>query len=81
MSDFVERRLGDLTVRIDRRTCIGSANCLKVTPSLFQLDDEGIVAFAAGAERASRDDVIEACTVCPVEALEVRDENGDRIVP
>ncbi|MFN8176946.1 MAG: ferredoxin [bacterium] len=79
--DFVERKIGDLTVRIDRRTCIGSANCIKVAPSLFQLDDEGIVAFAAGAERVTREAVIDACSVCPVEAFEVLDESGERIVP
>ena len=79
MSDWVERKIGDLTVRIDRRTCIGSANCVKVDPELFRLDDEGVAAFGAGADRAAKDAVIEACSVCPVEALHVVDSSGGEI--
>jgi ferredoxin len=81
VTDFVERRIGDLTVRIDRRTCIGSGNCIKVAPALFQLDDEGIVAFGAGADRTDREKVIDACSVCPVEAFQVTDAAGDQVVP
>ena len=81
MSDTVERKIGELTVRIDRRTCIGSANCVKVEPDLFRMDDEGVAAFSAGAERVARDAVLEACRVCPVEALTVEDAAGNRIAP
>ena len=48
MSD-TERRIGDLTVNIDRDACIGSGNCIKVAPELFELDDESIVVFARNA--------------------------------
>jgi len=81
MSDYVERKIGDVTVRIDRRTCIGSGNCVKVDTALFRLDDEGTAAFAAGADRVSRDAIVEACSVCPVEALEVHDAAGNRLAP
>jgi ferredoxin len=81
VADYAERKIGELTVRIDRRTCIGSGNCVKVDPALFQLDDEGTAAFGAGADRAERETVIEACTVCPVEALTVLDASGSRIAP
>ena len=81
MSDSVERKIGDLTVRIDRRTCIGSANCAKVEPDLFRMDDEGIAAFSAGADRVPKDAILEACQVCPVEALTVHDAAGNRLAP
>ncbi len=81
MTDSVERKIGDVTVRIDRRTCIGSANCAKVEPDLFRVDDEGVAAFAAGADRATRDAIVEACRVCPVEALTAEDAAGNRIAP
>ena len=81
MSDTVERKIGEVTVRIDRRTCIGSGNCVKVAPELFRMDDEGIAAFSAGADRVARDLVLEACRVCPVEALTVLDAAGNRIGP
>lgn len=81
MTDSVERRIGDLTVRIDRRTCIGSGNCVKVEPELFRMDDENTAAFAAGADRVSRHAIVEACRVCPVEALVVEDAGGNRVAP
>lgn len=80
MSD-TERRIGDLTVNIDRDACIGSGNCIKVAPELFELDDESIVVFARTAADAARALVLEACAVCPVEALTVKDSSGKRVIP
>ncbi len=79
--DYVERKIGELTVEIDRRTCIGSCNCVKVAPELFALDDEGVASFAAGADRARRETLIEAISVCPVEALRAKDPAGRQVAP
>jgi ferredoxin len=73
--------VGALTVRIDRANCIGTANCVRVAPDFFELDDETICAFKERKQDPEREQVIEACSVCPVDALEVVDENGERIVP
>jgi ferredoxin len=77
----VERRIGDLTVCIDRDSCISSGNCIKVAPSLFEFDAESIASFARAADTVGQQQIIEACQVCPVEALIVTDTSGDRIVP
>jgi ferredoxin len=79
--DFLERRVGALTVQIDRTTCIGTANCTKVAPELFVLDDERIVTFREPAGEVPADRVVEACDVCPVDALSAFDEDGRRLVP
>lgn len=81
MSDFVERKVGDLTVRIERDTCIGSANCIKSAPELFQLDDEKICSFTPNPGNIEGDAVLEACRVCPVDALFVIDPAGAQLVP
>jgi ferredoxin len=81
MSHEVEKKIGDLTVRIDRDSCIGSGNCVKVAGDLFALDDEGIAAFAPGAEKTPADTVVEACRICPVEALIATDPDGERHAP
>ncbi len=81
MGEFVERRIGDLTVRIDRETCIGSANCMKSEPGLFQFDAENICAFKDPSADIQRERVIEACRVCPVDALIVTDATGNQLVP
>lgn len=81
MSDVVERKIGSLTVIIDREACIGSGNCVKVAPALFDLDDESICAFGPKAAATDRAEVLEACEVCPVEALVVRDDSGEQLIP
>lgn len=77
-----ERVLGGLKVRIARNTCIASKNCISLAPDVFELDEESIVSFRADAPDApGRERLIEACDVCPVDALGVVDEDGNQIVP
>lgn len=78
--DTVERRVGDLTVRIDRLLCVGFADCLEAAPGAFVLDDEGIVAFAE-PDLSPRERLLRACEACPVDALSVMDARGRQIVP
>ena len=81
MSDFVERKIGDLTIQIDRGVCIGSANCIGVAGEVFEIDDANICAFQAEAADIERERLIEACRVCPVDALIVIDADGKQLVP
>ena len=81
MSDFVDRKFEEVTVRIDRDLCIGSGNCIKVAPQVFEFDDEGIVAFKSEQAPIDRERLIEAYDVCPVDALFVLDSGGQQIVP
>ena len=81
MSDTDTRKIGDLVVRIDREMCIGSGNCVKVAPDLFDLDDESVCIFVPGAPEVPRAKVIDACEVCPVQALIVLDSSGNQLVP
>jgi ferredoxin len=79
-SDDLERTIGDLTIRVDRDLCVGFGHCLEEAVDAFDLGDDGIVRFAH-PERASRDDLLAACQVCPVEALVALDADGEQIVP
>jgi ferredoxin len=79
--DHVDRKIGDLTVRIDRKLCIGSGNCIKVAPRVFEMDEEGVVAFRNDARSDDREQLIESCEVCPVDALFVLDAEAKQIVP
>ena len=81
MSDQLEAKIGELTVRIDRLSCVGSANCAKVAPDLFIMDDEDTAAFAPGSQTVAADKVLDACRVCPVEALLVANAAGEKLVP
>lgn len=79
--DFAEARISGLTVRIDRRTCIGSGSCVTVAPEVFELDSTMVVSFCAGAPDIERERLIEACEVCPVDALAAFDDGGESVLP
>ena len=61
MKDLVERKIGDLTIRIDRTLCVGTSNCMKVAPEVFEFDDENICAFKANTPDIERERLIDAC--------------------
>ena len=80
MANFQEIKAGGLTIRIDRDSCAAFKDCIKIAPEAFELGEDGIVACTA-PEQVERERLIEACAVCPVNALVLLDENGDQIVP
>lgn len=81
MADILERRIGSLTVRIDRLLCVGFGDCIGEAPGSFNLDGDGVVAFTAEPERTGRELLLKACGMCPVDALSVFDADGRQLVP
>ncbi len=81
MKDIVERKVSDFIVKIERPNCIGSKNCINVAPNLFELDGDQICSFKENTEGIEKEIIIEACSVCPVNALFVIDEQNKQIVP
>jgi ferredoxin len=81
MSDTAEKKIAGLLVKIDRTTCIASKNCINSAPEFFELDDERICAFTELKDGISKEKIIEACSVCPVDALYVYNGEGKQIVP
>ena len=80
MSDFDERIIGGLRVRIDRTLCVGFGDCVTEAPDAFLLDDTGTAVFVK-PEEVERTRLLQACDVCPVDAITVWDETGGQIVP
>jgi len=77
----MEKIISGLTIVIDRDTCIGTGNCIKLAGEVFELDDQKIVTFKANITELEQKQLVEACSVCPVNALSAIDENGNQIVP
>lgn len=71
MADVLERRFGELVVRIDRLLCVGFGDCISEAPEAFQLDSEGVATFGDAPEQIDRGRLIRACEACPVDALSV----------
>jgi ferredoxin len=77
-----EREISDRTVRIDRTLCIGSGNCESLAPEVFYIDTSNLAAFQDNIpDDMDRGRVMEACGLCPVDALRVTDEDGEQLVP
>jgi len=79
--ELMEQKFGDLTVQINRGQCIASSNCIKLAPEVFELDEEKIVSFKQDAPEIERERLIEACDICPVDALVITDSGGNKLVP
>ena len=80
MGETQEQTIAGLRVVIERDVCIGSNNCTKLAPEVFVLDAQRIVTFQPDAPEVGRERLLEACTVCPVDALVVFD-GAQRLVP
>ena len=80
MSDFEERIVHGLRIRIDRTLCVGFEDCVQEAPEAFRLDDGGVAAFVE-PERVERERLVRACDLCPVDAITVWDDSGRQIVP
>jgi ferredoxin len=81
MSERIERQVGDLTVVIDRTSCAGFRDCITAAPEAFDLDDDGVCAFLDGIDQISREQLLDACLTCPVDAIAVRDRDGHQLAP
>lgn len=80
MSDYEERRVGELRLRIDRTLCVGFGDCITEAPAAFVLDAMGVATFLA-PETTAREQLLRACDACPVDAITVWNADGTQIVP
>jgi len=76
----MEREINGLTVEIDRSLCIGSGSCLGLAPEIFEIDEQNLVRFREETPDIDAERLKEACAVCPVDALRVRD-GTEQVVP
>lgn len=66
---------------VDRDLCIGAATCIAVAPKTFVLDSEAKAIFLDTTIEDTDENIIEAAKACPVAAIIIEDENGNRIFP
>lgn len=77
---MVQRVIAGLTVRIDELLCVGFGDCVGVAPEVFVLNGDGTVEFR-DVDRVDPERLLEACRVCPVDALAVMDASGRLLAP
>ncbi len=81
MGETPERKIGTITVRIQRDGCISTGACVKAAPEVFRLDSRQLATFVEPAAVIERERLVDACQFCPVGALEAVDEAGERLAP
>jgi ferredoxin len=59
-------------VRVDRTSCEGHGNCVWACPGVFELDDDGLVVFAAAAAASAPIEAVQrAANDCPTQSITV----------
>jgi ferredoxin len=73
--------VADLDISVDHNRCVGSTMCVQFAPEVFALDGAGqsVVQDPGGA---TRDEIIDAASQCPMEAITVADAaTGEELFP
>lgn len=71
----------NLKVRVDRDLCIGAATCAAVAPKAFHVDHEAKAIVLDTADQETDDAIIEAAKACPVAAIIIENEKGEKVFP
>ncbi|MEV0640946.1 ferredoxin [Streptomyces sp. NPDC050619] len=62
-----------MKVVVDMNKCQDHGQCVFAAPDVFQLDDNGRLAYVSDADDTLRDEVEEAADVCPLQAIRIED--------
>lgn len=62
-----------MQVYVDRAKCDNHGQCTFSAPTVFRLDEQGILQYEENVDESLRDDVEEAADVCPLQAILVKD--------
>ena len=65
---------------VDREACIGAQSCVVVAPGVFQMDDENL-AYVTDPDSTDEDTIMLAAQSCPVLAIHLYDEEGNKLFP
>ena len=68
-------------VWVDRNLCIGAATCIAVSPKGYVLDNEAKAVILDTIDEDTTENIIESAKACPVAAIIIEDEKGNRVFP
>lgn len=71
----------NLKVHVDRDLCIGAATCVAIAAKTFLLDSEAKAVILNTVEQDSDTVITDAARGCPVAAIIIEDDKGQRIFP
>jgi hypothetical protein len=62
-----------MRISVDRAKCDNHGQCTFSAPTVFRLDDKGILQYESSVDDSLRADVEEAADVCPMQAILISD--------
>ena len=74
-------KVRNLKFWVDRNLCIGAATCIAVAGKTFELDSEEKAVVLESADEDTDQTIIDAAKACPVAAIIIEDEKGNRVFP
>jgi ferredoxin len=74
-------KVGSYTITVDRDLCIGAATCIAVAPQTYILDSEAKAIILETADQEDDTIQLDAAKACPVAAIYIDDEQGNRVYP
>ncbi|MGI5134513.1 MULTISPECIES: ferredoxin [unclassified Streptomyces] len=60
-----------MKVVVDMNKCQDHGQCVFAAPDVFQLDENGRLAYVSDPDDALREEVEEAADVCPLQAIRI----------
>lgn len=66
---------------VERDLCIGAATCIAVSPKAYVLDKEAKAVILDTIDEDTIENIIESAKACPVAAIIIEDEKGNRVFP
>ena len=67
-------------IAVDRRACVGSGDCIRIAPGVFELDESGM-AVVVDASAADRETLLLAAERCPSQAIKLWELDGTKVYP
>jgi len=74
-------KVRNLKFWVDRNLCIGAATCVAVAPKTYALDEEAKAVILNSTDEETNEVIIDAAKTCPVAAIIVENEKGERVFP
>jgi len=66
---------------VDRNLCIGAATCVAIAPKTFVMDSEAKAVILNTVDQDVDQTIIDAAKGCPVAAIIIEDDKGNKIFP
>jgi ferredoxin len=70
-----------LTIKVEKDLCIGAATCAAIAPHTFELDKDAKAVVLQSADLDTDEAIIDAARGCPVAAILIENEKGEKIFP